>query len=254
MHRALTLQSLAVLLSLAVAVPARAAEAEKKPAEEKKEKEKEEETAKAARASLADKIPPISGNLWAKEGRFEITPNVGFSLGDAFFQKYAFGLKLNYHFFESFAVGLHGFYALSTPGGAVSVCKSDGGCSSPSMDDLKDVPGKVSFMAGFDLAFSPIYGKVNVLAEKVLHFDVSILAGVDAVQYMQPGGSDTFTVGGHVGIGQRYFITPMLVLRIELRDYIYSSKIVQLGDSTSKIENQLMLDIGLSFLVGSPKT
>jgi outer membrane beta-barrel protein len=251
MHRALTLRSLAVLMSVSLTAPAFAAEAEKKAADEKKEKE--EETAKAARASLADKIPPISGNLWAKKGRFEITPNVGFSLGDAFFQKYAFGLKLNYHFYESFAVGLHGSYAVSTPGSAVSVCKSDNSCSSPTMDDLKDVPGKVSLLAGLDLNFSPIYGKVNVLAEKVLHFDVSVLAGVDLVQYMQPGGSDTFTVGGHVGIGQRYFITPMLVLRIELRDYIYSSKIVRLGDSDSKIENQLMLDIGLSFLLGGSR-
>jgi outer membrane beta-barrel protein len=224
-------------------------------ADDKKPEKESEDNAKAGRASLADKIAPVSGNLWFKKGRFEITPNIGFSLGDAFFQKYAFGLKLNYHVLESFAIGLHGSYALATPGGAVSVCKTDG-CSSPKMDDLKDVPGNVSLMIGLDLAYSPIYGKVNVLAEKVLHFDTALIVGIDGIQYMEPGGGSTFTVGGHVGLGERFFITSSVVLRIELRDYLYSGKTVlkdDQGQLMNKLENQLMLDIGVSFFIGGSK-
>lgn len=243
-----TLLLAALLLSPAFAHAAAAAD-------DKKPEKEAEDTGKAGRASLADKIAPVSGNLWFKKGRFEITPNLGFSLGDAFFQKYAFGLKLTYHPLESFGIGVHGSYALATPGGAVSVCKSDG-CSSPTMDDLKEVPGKVSLMVGLDLSYSPLYGKVNVLAEKVLHFDTAIVAGVDLIQYMAPGGDSTMTFGGHVGIGERFFITSGVVLRIELRDYIYSGKTVlkdDQGQLMNKVENQLMLDIGVSFFIGGSK-
>ncbi|MBI5549668.1 MAG: outer membrane beta-barrel domain-containing protein [Deltaproteobacteria bacterium] len=237
------------LLTLAMAVAPAAGWAAD--AEKKAEKEAEE-AAQEKRPSLADKIAPVSGNLFLKSGRFEITPNVGFSLGDAFFQKYAFGLKLNYHLAESISVGLHGAYALATPGGAVSVCRSDG-CRSPEMDDLQNVPGKVSMLAGLELGFSPIYGKVNVIAEKVLHFDIAVVGGIDLVNYAAPVGQGTFTVGGHLGLGQRFFITPSVTLRVELRDYIYSGKTVQLSDSDSKVENQLMLDIGVSFFLGGSK-
>jgi outer membrane beta-barrel protein len=241
-----------LLLAALLLTPALASAAA---SEDKKPEKESEDTTKAGRASLADKIAPVSGNLWFKQGRFEITPNIGFSLGDAFFQKYAFGMKLTYHLLESFGIGVHGSYALATPGGSVSVCKSDG-CSSPTLDDLKEVPGKVSLLVGLDLSYSPFYGKVNVLAEKVLHFDTSIVAGIDLVQYMAPGGDSTMTVGGHVGLGERFFITPSVVLRLELRDYLYSGKTVlkdDQGQLMNKVENQLMFDIGVSFFIGGTK-
>ncbi len=122
------------------------------------------------------------------------------------------------------------------------------------MSDLSSVPGKIGFLAGAEVGWAPLYGKVNLFAEKVLHFDTGVLAGVSAIQYAAPGGAMTTTIGGHLGIGQRYFLTSFMTLRLELRDYIYSAQIVQLGDQSSKIENQLMLEIGLSLFAGqSPK-
>ena len=89
----------------------------------------------------------------------------------------------------------------------------------------------------------------------MLHFDLAIFVGIDAVFYQQPQTDDTATslnttVGGHVGLCERFFITPSITLRLELRDYIYSSKIAPLGDANSKIENQLMLELGVSFFIG----
>jgi outer membrane beta-barrel protein len=246
-----TALSLAALLAFAP-LPALAAD---EGGGDKKAAEKEaEDASKAGRASLADKIAPVSGNLFSKAGRFEISPAVGLSLDDAFFQKYSFGLKLNYHILESFSVGLYGSYSLSTVASAVNVCKTDATgvqtCNTPQMDDLKNVPGKVGLLAGIDLAWSPIYGKVNILAEKVLHFDTTIFIGGSLIQYQEPGGDMTFTGGFHFGLGERIFFTPSIALRVEVRDYLYSAKIPQLGDATSKLENQLMLELGVSFFVG----
>lgn len=217
----------------------------------KKPLEKEtEDPGKARRATLADKIAPVSGNLFTKTRRFEISPGVGLSLDDAFFQKYAIGLKLTYHLIETLSVGVHSSWSFAQASGP-SVCKA-GTCTASTSDDLKDVPGRVSLLVGAELAWSPIYGKVNVIAEKVLHFDVSLIAGLGAVRYQAPNAEDTMAFAFHFGLGERFFITPSMTLRLELRDYIYSAK-TTLSTSSSKTENQLMLELGLSFFVGGSK-
>lgn len=249
---------LALGISLSVPRLARAAAAAKPPASAEarggKEAEKETDEGAASKSGrLQDKIPPVSGNLFKKGGRFEISPTSGLSLADAFFQKYTFGLKLSYHVSESLSFGAFGSYAIDTVGGAVSVCRDDV-CSSPKMEELTSVPGKLGLIAGAEVAWAPLYGKVNLFAEKVLHFDTGIVAGASLVQYAAPNDVMTTTIGGHVGIGQRYFLTSFMTLRLELRDYIYSAQIAQLGNQTQKIENQLMLEIGLSLFAGqSPK-
>ncbi|MGC4118356.1 MAG: outer membrane beta-barrel domain-containing protein [Myxococcales bacterium] len=235
------------------AAPGKAADA--KPGDSKAEAENE---SKAARATLADKIPPVSGNVFFKKGRFEVAPAVGLSLGDAFFQKYAFGLLINYHVLESVSIGLHGSYLLNTPSGAVTVCKPSG-CGSPQMSDLTSVPGQVSLLAGLDIAWSPFYGKVNVMAEKVLHFDTSIFIGGDVIQYAgfdkaTGANKDTFTGGGHIGIGERIVFNEFLALRVELRDYMYGAAVNMAdgnGNPQTQFQNQLMLELGVSFFIGS---
>lgn len=250
--------TLLLALGLSLSAPRAAlAAASAKPAAKAgaKEAEKEaDEGASSKAGKLEDRIPPVSGNLFKKEGRFEISPTFGLSLADAFFQKYTFGLKLSYHASESLSFGAFATYALDTVGGAVSVCRSSV-CASPTMDDLKEVPGKLGLLAGAEVGWAPLYGKVNLFAEKVLHFDTGVLAGVSVIQYAAPNGAMSTTVGGHLGIGQRYFITSFMTLRLELRDYIYSAEIKPLGNNqNSKIENQLMLEIGLSLFAGqSPK-
>jgi outer membrane beta-barrel protein len=153
---------------------------------------------------------------------------------------------------------LHGSYLLNTPGGAVNVCGSEG-CRSPQMSDLDSVPGNVSVLAGLEVAWSPFYGKVNIMAEKVLHFDTSIFIGGDLIMYgaYDPkkqvngvtvgGNAQTPTAGGHIGIGERVVFNDFLALRIELRDYMYAGKTLL----DTEFQNQLMLEIGVSFFLGS---
>lgn len=206
--------------------------------------------------SLEEKIRPVSGHLFLKDSRVEISPTLGLSLADAFFQKYSVGAKASYHITETFSIGAHGSYALNFAGSALSVCRtSEEGavsCARPEVNQLKDVPGKIDLMAGIDVAWAPIYGKISLLAEKVLHFDMQVVAGASGIRYQAPGGKMTFGVGGHIGIGQRFFISESVTLRAELRDYIYRADTVRLGESSSKFENQIMFELGVSFFLGKP--
>jgi len=224
---------------------------------------------RTAHASKADafegKVEPISGQLYRKAGRFELTPTYDLSLNDAFFQKHFLGVKLGYHFNEVFSLSAQ--YAgaignLDTTGSAV-VCPANQGCHPATATQLYQVPGYLRSIAGLEVAFSPIYGKLNLLAERVAHIDLSVLAGADAFVYRKvlsaadaaalPSGQsppDATKFGGHVGLGMRIFFSPAVAARIELKDYIYVVPVPNWveggGKARQDVQNQLFAELGVS--------
>ncbi len=220
--------------------------------------------APAARASEADafegRVPPVAGQLYQKAGRFEISPIAQLSLNDAFFSKYLFGARLGYHFSE--LLGVSGSFAggPSVATGSTTVCPSNAGCRSATSAELYQVPGHLNWIAGVEVAVSPVYGKLNLFAEQVVHFDLSVLAGADWIAYRRvldattasstaaAGGSpptDT-TPGGHLGLGARFFLSRALALRLEIKDYLYRMPV----QGRTETESQLLSEIGLSFFFG----
>lgn len=213
--------------------------------------------AASAADALAGRIPPISGQLHTKAGRLELTPTVNLSLNDAFFSKVLFGAKAGWHFTDHLSV--HGAFAagLNRETGSTTVCTSTG-CRPASAAQLAQVPGNIRSVGSLELGFSPVYGKLNVFAEKVLHFDLSLLGGADWIRHREvlpatranagetPGTRSA--IGGHLGVGARVFLGSALALRMEVKDYIY--RVPVLGESTT--QHQLFTEIGLSlFLPGT---
>ena len=125
--------------------------------------------------AFAGKIPPVSGQLYRKAGRFELTATGNPSLNDAFYSKYFGGLKLGYHLSEAWSVSAHAALGPTAATGSAVVCPKDTGCVDAGDAMLLQVPGKLRRVIGAEIAWSPVYGKLNVLAEKVAHFDLSIL-------------------------------------------------------------------------------
>ena len=230
MNARLAMRSAAILAALAAA-PARASEAD----------------------AFENKVPPISGQLYPKAGRFEITAGGSLSVNDPFYSKTFGSLKLTYHLTEFFSAGLTAAGGVASPTGSTTICTANGGCTAASEVQLRQVPGKIQWMAGAEGAFAPVYGKLNLLAELPVHFDLAILAGADWITYQKavdaaeaalgPPGSKS-SIGGHVGLGMRFFFAGFMGLRFEVRDYIYSATV----GSQSHLQNQLFLDLGLSFL------
>jgi outer membrane beta-barrel protein len=214
-----------------------------------------------ARASEADafanKVPPISGQLYGKAGRFELSPSVARSLDDAFFTKVLVGGRLAYHPREWLSLALHGAAGFSSPTGSTQVCPPNQGCHAASAAQLNRVPGEIKYLAGAELGFSPVYGKLNVLAEKVAHIDLSLLAGADAILYRQvlappvagvadPTPGTTISIGGHLGLGTRVFVADWGAVKLELRDYLYRVS----AAGSRKLEQQLVAELGFSFFLG----
>jgi outer membrane beta-barrel protein len=207
--------------------------------------------------AFAGKIPPVSGQLYRKTGRLEVTPTANISLNDAFFTKYFGGLKVGYHFTESFAASLHGAGGAAVQTGSAVRCTSRE-CTDATEDMLRQVPGRIRWLAGAEFAWAPVYGKLNVLSEQVAHFDLSIFAGPDLIAYdevlskadAEAGVTPSLatSIGGHVGLGVRLFFTPSIAARLELKDYLYSVKVPNTG-SGSDLQNQLFAEIGVSFFL-----
>jgi outer membrane beta-barrel protein len=206
------------------------------------------------------KIQPISGQLYRKAGRLELTPLAQLSVNDAFFTKYFGGLKATYHLTEFWSVGGSFAAGATAKTGSAVVCPANQGCQPASATELYQVPGRLRSVAGLEVAWAPVYGKLNVLAEKVAHFDLSLVLGADLVAHDQvlsgtdasaPGASPgtTRTVGGHVGLGARLFVTDAVALRLEFRDLVYRVTVPNRavsGQGAGDLQNQLFTELGVS--------
>jgi len=206
--------------------------------------------------AFAGKIPPVSGQLYEKAGRFEVTATGNLSLNDAFFTKYFGGLKLGYHFTESLSAAVHAAGGAAVKSGSAVVCSASTGCADANEVMLRQVPGRIRWLAGAEAAWAPVYGKLNVMSEQVAHFDLSVFAGPDLIAYdtvlakADAGSAPAMatSIGGHVGLGVRVFFTPSIAARLELKDYVYAVKVPNVG-SGSDLQNQLFAELGVSFFL-----
>jgi outer membrane beta-barrel protein len=195
--------------------------------------------------TLENQLPTVSGQTFEVRGKFEITPGIGITFNDAFFQSFVPELAFGYHFSDPFYVGIRGGYAFSTSAGNVNSCSTATGtqvCGPPTSEQLKELPGALKGMASVEGAWTPFAGKVNVFAEFVIHTDLSVLLGAGAMFVVPPTGSNNPSVAPMLspGLGTRFFFSASLALSLELRDYMYES---------GGLQNQLMFNAGLAIFL-----
>ncbi len=242
------------LLLLTLAAPAVAADKSKSEEEAGDVSEVDKDRA----GPLRNRVPPVSGHLFQMADRFEAGIAVGFSVKDAFFAKYVPGITLTYHFGETIALAAHGAYGFNTVSGAAEICgngvSSPLGCKQPSLDTLENAHafGQMSLLAGLELQWAPIYGKIGLVAEKFLTFNMYAAIGPSVLMY---GPQNQFTAGGNVGIGFRWAVNQFICVRTEIRDLIYyedfrNGDTSQLGSALKQsVRNQIMGTLGISFFI-----
>lgn len=221
------------------------------------------EVDKDALSPLRDRVRPVSGHLFLMKGRFEISPGAAFSVRDAFFSKYNVGLLLSYHFTEELGVRLRGGYSFATPSGTAQICTTDAqgarSCRIPSVNELVDkgAYGLTPLLVDLGLEWAPLYGKLALIAEAFVHFNMYINLGATLILYQNAlagqAPQTNVTVGGNVGVGMRWFFTKWLTARLELRDVLYGEASRQQTDASgnpvTSFRNQLMLEAGISIFL-----
>lgn len=191
------------------------------------------EKREARKKKLADRIKSVQRKVFLKKNRVELYPYFGVDLNDPFYQHFLVGGSVAFHLADSFGIEARagGVFARIDQS-AVKFVRVNAGA----ICEQTTCP-RFQFHGDVDLTWAPLYGKISLLGEGILHFDTYLTAG--------PGIFKTdagFNPAVNFGIGQRYFINDWLTARIELRDYIF----VESRDDLSDLQNLLVLGFSIS--------
>ncbi len=195
-----------------------------------------------------DKHPrrAVENRFFMKGSRFEIAPTVGYVPNNPFARRYVGGAIIGYHFSEAVSLQTHISYSPDLGEndlkGLTSVLldrafnqggSGEGGGFQQPLD-------KVQLSALFGIAWSPLYGKINLVGESVLNFDVYGFAGAGMLTkanyiatYDENGDPETgdivlltqlqpeVTVAPAVGLGFNFFLNQLMAFKIDLRSAFY---------------------------------
>jgi outer membrane beta-barrel protein len=185
--------------------------------------------------TLQDRIKAVSRKTFLKAGRFELQPNVMMTVNDSFFRSFALSGRLAWHLNDAFALEVGGGYIPP-----FLVQKLD------PIDQLREglalinADNKPFALADVGLTFSPLYGKVALLGDSIINFDGFLSAGVGATF---DNGKDVVHPTMDVGVGARVFLTRWLVVRGDLRDYVYPQDKADI----STLQNLMFVSLGIGF-------
>ncbi len=183
--------------------------------------------------TLQQRIRAVSRHVFLKGGRFELEPFGGISTNEAFYRRWMAGARASYHFNDAFAIDI----------GGAGVLLDEYLDPAPILGQPPSQLADAAKMYGYadaGVTFAPLYGKTAVMAEWVVHFDAFVSGGVGATF---DATAPIVHPAMQLGIGGRIFLTRWLVLRGDLRDYVYP----QDRGQGIKVQNALLLNLGLGF-------
>jgi len=235
LHHLPRLGSLAVAFGLFVGgAPAFAADGEGHPAREALEDYKAGQERRA----------PVVNRFFAKERRLEISPTIGYVTNNPFAQRYVGGLQLGYHVSETFSLQFQGIVSPDAGEGDLknlvpvllerARAQSNNAAGEAVEVDFQQPLDKLAFGGSLTAAWAPVYGKINLVGETVLNFDLYLTAGIGAIvknNYRATYGTvgslqdiveleglgNEVLPSGVIGIGQNYFVTQTLAVKIDAR-------------------------------------
>lgn len=183
--------------------------------------------------TLRDRIKAVSRKVFLKDGRFELSPAMAATMNDPFYRTWQVAGRFAYHVNDALGIEVGGNYV---PPFFVEKL--------PPVDLLRqqarliNVDNKLQGMVDVGFTFSPMYGKVAILSDAIVHFDGFVAAGAGAVF---DTGEDFVHPALNVGAGMRVFMLRWLVARADLRNYIYPQDIANI----STLQNLLVLSVGV---------
>lgn len=175
-----------------------------------------------------------------KTGRFQIGLGLGGITNDPWFQSLGSTLRFAYHFSESWAIEGVGTFLSNSERDSAKDLKSNISVSTSLIVSTKNY-------YGFDIMWSPIYGKMSLYNNKILPFDMYFTGGMG--QSTVDGASQSQIQTFHLGTGQVYAMTKSWGVRWDLSwNTFEASQQLQSSSTESKTRfNNILLMIGGSF-------
>jgi len=188
-------------------------------------------------AELVEKVA-VRNRLYVVEKRFEVGGNVGFTLLPRLTDHYNLNLSVGYNVAEWFAVELRAGYAISRQTSLADQVK-DAFLTQSGLTKINDFSDlwQMGVNGVLGIRFQPIYGKLNLLAELPVHFQLYLWAGGGAGLFnresllicTQRSGSMCgayFTESKvspivSLALGFRFFVAEKHAIRLEARTWSF---------------------------------
>lgn len=178
--------------------------------------------------------PVIANRFFAKTERFEISPYFGYVPNNPFAVRYGGGVMVSYHFNEQFAATGQLYYApdlgeADLKGLTEALVRI--AFTGPSAANFQQPLDKITLGAAFSASWAPIYGKINLLGETVLSFDLYGVAGIGMLSkhdyfavYDEPTQSvvldnlgNEVKLAPNLGMGTNFFVNQSVAIKFDAR-------------------------------------
>jgi outer membrane beta-barrel protein len=216
----------------------------------------------------------VQNRFFIKTNRFEIAPVLGMVPNNPMVNRITGGVLGAYHFSESLAA--EGAFIYSPDLGAADLKGLTNTLVQIAHDGNADVDfqqplDKMELGATFAVRWAPIYGKINLIGENVLNFDMYGVAGLGMlssnVLYAKYDGSVPdgeapvqLVAGGrkvrvplNLGMGIDFFLSQSISLKIDARSYLYYALKPQydpdVPETEFRIYNNFVASAGVSIFV-----
>jgi outer membrane beta-barrel protein len=172
----------------------------------------------------------VKDRLVQKTNRHELMVRGGHYVSDVFDATWVAGGAYAYHLTEDFAVEASGAYTRLTSAGGPELERTYA---------VLEGRERRALLFATNLVFSPLHAKLQSGAS-IVHFDVSMTLGAGVVDSALSSG-----VAGNAGIGFGFFVGRSVVIRLDVRDYVYRQQLL----ARKVLVSDLAATIGVGLLM-----
>ncbi|MCC6621137.1 MAG: outer membrane beta-barrel domain-containing protein [Deltaproteobacteria bacterium] len=189
-------------------------------------------------------VQTLQKRLYRKEDRFEFEVYSGVIPNDEFFSYYPLGLRAGMFFTEDLGAEVWGSYLIRVNSDLEDFLEEN------FRDSLRvNVTQSLQWLAGANLLWSPLHGKLGFFTEKLAHFDMHLAFGVGTIgtTVRDLGVEESkIDIGGNVGIGMRFFFNDTIAMRFDYRQFFYAAE-------AGGLSHPAELTLGVCFFTAAPE-
>lgn len=222
-----------------------------------------EDALREAQGEVTVKQDPVQNRFFEKSQRFEIAPVIGLVPNNPMVRRLTGGVLVSYHFSENFAAGGQLIYSPELGKNDLKGLTNTLVQIAHSSDqdvEFQQPLDKLVLGATFSANWIPVYGKINLIGETVVNFDLYMSGGLgmmsiakyyavydDELARTDPSvppvalekQSNVVRVPVNLAIGTDLFLTQTVALKLEARSYLYVDKVPQYDPDVEVNDNRL---------------
>ncbi len=197
--------------------------------------------AQSADADASDRITAVQKRPLRQANRLEISPYGEMSIGDPYLQRWGGGLRAMWHLREGLSLGLdaNGLGTWATQ--ELVIAKRE--LHARILESRQR-----GSLAGF-AAIAPLYGKVALPGDALVHFETFLDAGIGAA-WTETEATKGVRPMIAAGIGQRIVLGDSVALTARVGGNLYAERVVVDGSPQTKAMGFWTVRLGLSFYFG----